>query len=59
MEICVGMLGMLAYTLRSMQYHKYDRIRVCFGSSWKHSCQAVILGLESRARSFVLLGMRC
>jgi hypothetical protein len=33
MEICVRMLGMLAFTLRPMQYHKYNSIRVYFGST--------------------------
>jgi hypothetical protein len=33
MEICVRMLGMLAYTLRAVQHHKHDSMRVFFGSA--------------------------
>ena len=49
MEICVQMLGMLACTLRSMQYHKYDSIRVCFSST-----------LDIRLRSYdIRAGEQC
>ena len=33
MDICVGMLGMLACTMQFMLYRKNDSIRVYFGST--------------------------